>query len=104
MNGITNIYLRVLLCRFQLLTFQIIFQSDEQVCKWEANKRRQVTNERLQNQLLDINRECDSLRLNNQRLRDNLMRMEKDRNSLELKLKSANGNKLYSVFYKKVLI
>lgn len=55
------------------------------------NKRRQVTNERIQNQLLDITRECDSLRLNNQRLRDNLMRMEKDRNALELKLKLANG-------------
>ncbi|KAL4149414.1 hypothetical protein QTP88_003367 [Uroleucon formosanum] len=66
-------------------------KSDEQVGKWEMNKRRQVTNERLQNQLLDITRECDSLRLNNQRLRDNLMRMEKDRNALELKLKLANA-------------
>lgn len=58
------------------------------------NKRRQVTNEKLQNQLLEINRECDSLRLNNQRLRDNLMRMEKERNVLELKLKSANGKNI----------
>ncbi|XP_022173371.1 centrosomal protein of 290 kDa-like isoform X2 [Myzus persicae] len=66
-------------------------KSDEQVGKWEMNKRRQVTNERIQNQLLDITRECDSLRLNNQRLRDNLMRMEKDRNALELKLKLANA-------------
>ncbi|CAI6368037.1 unnamed protein product [Macrosiphum euphorbiae] len=66
-------------------------KSDEQVGKWEMNKRRQVTNERLQNQLLDITRECESLRLNNQRLRDNLMRMEKDRNALELKLKLANA-------------
>ncbi|XP_060838928.1 centrosomal protein of 290 kDa-like isoform X2 [Rhopalosiphum padi] len=65
-------------------------KSDEQVGKWEMNKRRQVTNERLQNQLLDMTRECDSLRLNNQRLRDNLLRMEKDRNALELKLKLAN--------------
>lgn len=45
-----------------------------------------------------MTRECDSLRLNNQRLRDNLLRMEKDRNALELKLKSANGNKLYPMF------
>ncbi|XP_027846641.2 centrosomal protein of 290 kDa [Aphis gossypii] len=66
-------------------------KSDEQVGKWEINKRRQVTNERLQNQLLDMTRECDSLRLNNQRLRDNLMRMEKDRNTLEQKLKLANA-------------
>lgn len=55
------------------------------------NKRRQATNEKLQSQLLEITRECDSLRLNNQRLKDNLTRMEKDRNSLELKLKSAHG-------------
>lgn len=55
------------------------------------NKRRQATNEKIQNQLLEITRENDSLRLNNQRLRDNLIRMEKDRNTLELKLKSANG-------------
>jgi len=62
------------------------------------NKRRQVTNERLQNQLLDITRECDSLRLNNQRLRDNLMRMEKDRNALELKLKLANGKLIVHLY------
>lgn len=55
------------------------------------NKRRQVTYEKLQNQLLEMTRECDSYRMNNQRLRDNLMRMEKDRNVLEVKLKSANG-------------
>lgn len=61
------------------------------------NKRRQVTNEKLQNQLLDITSECDSLRLNNQRLRDNLMRMEKDRNTLELKLKLANGK--YIIYF-----
>lgn len=56
------------------------------------NKRRQATNEKYQNQLLEVTSECESLRMNNQRLRDNLMRMEKDRNALELKLKSANGN------------
>lgn len=55
------------------------------------NKRRQVSNEKLQSQLLEITRECDSYRMNNQRLRDNLIRMEKDRNVLEVKLKSANG-------------
>lgn len=55
------------------------------------NKRRQVTNEKLQSQLIELTRECDTLRLNNQRLKDNLMRMEKDRNALELKLKLANG-------------
>lgn len=55
------------------------------------NKRRQVTYEKLQNQLLEMTRECDSFRLTNQRLKDNLTRVEKDRNALELKLKSANG-------------
>lgn len=55
------------------------------------NKRRQVSIEKLQNQLQEITRECDSYRSTNQRLKDNLIRMEKDRNTLELKLKSANG-------------
>lgn len=82
-----------------LILCTIVFQSDEQVGKWEMNKRRQVTNERLQNQLLEITRECDSLRLNNQRLRDNLLRIEKDRNALELKLKSANGKTYYSATF-----
>lgn len=62
------------------------------------NKRRQVTNEKLQNQLLEMTRECDSFRLNNQRLRDNLIRVEKDRNALELKLKSASGKWLKLIF------
>lgn len=66
------------------------------------NKRRQVTNEKLQNQLLEMTRECDSLRLNNQRLRDNLMRMEKERNALEFKLKSANGKKIKLPFLFKI--
>ncbi|XP_025411308.1 myosin-8-like isoform X3 [Sipha flava] len=66
-------------------------KSDEQVGKWEVNKRRQVSYEKLQNQLLEMTRECDSFRLTNQRLRDNLTRIEKDRNALELKLKSANA-------------
>ncbi|XP_050436659.1 centrosomal protein of 290 kDa isoform X2 [Adelges cooleyi] len=66
-------------------------KSDELVGKWEMNKRRQATIEKLQTQLLEVTRECESLRSYNQRLRENLARMEKDRNGLELKLKSANS-------------
>ncbi|XP_050520658.1 centrosomal protein of 290 kDa isoform X2 [Daktulosphaira vitifoliae] len=66
-------------------------KSDEQVSKWEVNKRHQTTIEKLQTRLVETTREGEALRLNNQRLRDNLTRMEKDRNVLELKLKSANA-------------